>query len=173
MAANRQPGNGKNHKRSDIQIVEASGAAQVQQIHELFGEYADSLGFDLDFQQFAAELDGLPGEYEPPRGVLLLARVSGDPGQTLGCVALRPLAGTVCEMKRLYVRPAGRGRGIGRLLAEAVIAAARQRGYGTMRLDTVAAMTAANTLYASLGFRRIGSYRYNPLPDAVYFELVL
>jgi GNAT superfamily N-acetyltransferase len=155
---------------------EADGAADLAVVRRLFEEYAGSLGFDLGFQGFASELAGLPGDYAPPAGCLLLAF---DPGTAppsdpfAGCVALRPLEPGICEMKRLYLRPAFRGRGGGRLLVEAVIAAARARGYQRMRLDTVPAMQAARTLYAAAGFRGIAPYRHNPIPGTAYMELDL
>src|SRR5919201_2098828 len=114
--------------------VTLEDAPAVDVVRVLFREYAESLGFSLDFQDFERELAALPGAYAPPRGALLLARVDGEPA---GCVGLRPLGETTCEMKRLYVRRAYRGRGLGRQLAEAAIAAARERGFQNMRLDTV------------------------------------
>jgi putative acetyltransferase len=139
-------------------------------VRTLFEEYAASLGFDLAFQGFDVELRDLPGEYGPPRGRLLVARVGSEPA---GCVALRQLEGDVCEMKRLYVRPAYRRTGAGRALAEAVISAGRELGYARMRLDTVPAMGAARALYGSLGFREIPPYRHNPIPGTAYMELRL
>jgi GNAT superfamily N-acetyltransferase len=136
----------------------------------LFQEYAESLGFDLEFQGFGKELAGLPGRYAPPAGRLLLATLEGDPA---GCVALRPLERDVCEMKRLYVRPAFRGHGIGRILAWRIIEEAQSAGYRRMRLDTLPSMAAARRLYAELGFRPILPYYPNPVPDTVFLELDL
>jgi len=136
----------------------------------LFEEYAASLDFGLDFQDFEHELESFPGEYAAPTGCILLAR---EHSQTAGCVALRSMGEGTCEMKRMYVVPRFRGRGIGRELALAVITDARRLGYKRMRLDTVAAMKEANALYRSLGFQTIEPYRYNPLPDAIFMELDL
>jgi putative acetyltransferase len=143
---------------------------QLDIIRALFTEYWHSLGFELDFQNFAGELVNLPGDYAPPSGRLLLAWEDGKPA---GCVALRPLAPGICEMKRLYVRPELRSRGIGRMLVERVIAEARMIGYGKMRLDTVPGMEEAIGLYRRFGFRKIAPYRFNPLVGALYFELDL
>lgn len=137
---------------------------------KLFLEYAESLGFDLCFQGFQQELDGLPGGYSVPNGRLLLAL---DDNQAVGCVAIRKLEDGVCEMKRLYVRPSYRNTGLGRRLAEAVIAEARNIGYEKMRLDSLTSLKDAAGLYRSLGFTEIAAYRYNPLPGAVFMELVL
>lgn len=137
---------------------------------QLLIEYADSLDFDLDFQGFDEELANLPGEYAPPKGCLLLAEYKGQPA---GCVALRQLEESICEMKRLYVRPEFRGLGIGRALAQFVIEQARTIGYTYMRLDTAPSMQAARELYRSLGFRQISPYRYNPIEGAVFMELEL
>ncbi len=162
-----------------------AGPDHIDIVRELFVEYAQSLGFSLCFQGFDAELAGLPGEYAPPRGCLLLATAESDTAPLpdadavsastiAGCVALRPIAGDICEMKRLYVRPAFRGRGIGRLLATAVIAAARDLGYRRMRLDTIEArMQEAVALYRSLGFRPITQYTVNPIAGALFMELEL
>ncbi len=151
-------------------IAPAASAADLGVVRELFREYADGLGFDLTFQDFAAELATLPGRYAPPPGRLLLAWQGEVPA---GCVALRQLEGRVCEMKRLYVRPAARGHGIGRALVERVIAEARAAGYVTMRLDTVPALREAQGLYLALGFREIGAYTRNPVPGARFLELEL
>jgi ribosomal protein S18 acetylase RimI-like enzyme len=146
--------------------------ADLEEAQRLFQEYAASLDFNLCFQGFDAELRGLPGDYAPPRGSLLLA-VESPSDNVLGCVALRPLEATVSEMKRLYVRPAGRGLGVGRRLAEAILAEARVRGYERMRLDTVPSMGRAIALYEALGFRDIAPYRANPVPGVRYMEIVL
>ena len=138
---------------------------------ELIREYADSLGFDLHFQGFEEELESLPGCYSPPEGRLYVALLGDEP---VGCVALRPTKEEgVSELKRLYVRPSARGLGAGRLLTGAVIDAARQQGYGRIRLDTIASMEKARALYRSFGFAEIPAYRFNPLPGAVFMELVL
>jgi len=136
-------------------------------VRSLFEEYASTLGFDLSFQDFARELQALPGEYAPPGGAILIAR---EADLVLGCVALRPMEQGACEMKRLFVRPGFRGRALGRGLAEAAIAEASGKGYRKMRLDTVPAMIEAIALYRSLGFRPIAPYRANPIPGALFFE---
>jgi putative acetyltransferase len=153
-------------------IRRADPARDLATVRTLFREYAASLGFALDFQGFEDELLQLPGEYAEPRGTIVLAE--GPRGDARGVVALRPIEGdATCEMKRMYVRPAARGQGLGRILGEAILAEARARGYRAMRLDTIDAMTPAITLYESLGFRRIEAYRFNPLPGALYFEAKL
>jgi GNAT superfamily N-acetyltransferase len=137
-------------------------------IAALFAQYAASLPIDLGYQDFDAELAALPGQYAPPRGELLLAR--GPAGEPLGCVALRPLAPEgVCEMKRMFVRPAGRGLGLGRALAEAIIGEARSRGYHEMCLDSLASLTTAIGLYKRLGFQPISPYYAPPYPEDVLF----
>ncbi len=156
---------------SEITIVEATTAEHIAQARALFLEYAESLGFSLCFQSFDQELAGLPGDYASPRGRLLLA-MTGD--RAVGCVALHRLEEEVCEMKRLYLRPDARGSGAGRALAERIIAEARAIGYRRMRLDTIVGrMDAAIALYRRLGFREIAAYRPNPVPGALYMELIL
>lgn len=150
--------------------IDAGSHEYVDSIRELFMEYAASLDFDLDFQDFEDELEGLPGDYEPPGGRILLA-IHGE--ELAGCVALREINEEVCEMKRLYVRPGFRGMGIGRELSIRVIDKARESGYERMRLDTVSSMREANSLYHSLGFEEIDPYRFNPLEGARFMELRL
>ena len=153
----------------DISAVCSAG--ELATIRQLFTDYVAAIGVDLGFQDFAGELAQLPGKYDEPQGALLLAHNGGAP---LGCVALRPL-GTAgdCEMKRLYVTPAGRGRGVGAALVAAVITAARQRGYRAMLLDTLPGMVAALQLYERAGFQRIAAYYDTPLDDAVFLRLAL
>jgi putative acetyltransferase len=140
----------------------------------IFREYADSLGIDLCFQNFEAELAGLPGEYAPPQGVLLLAFADGE---LAGCGAMRPLPdvdhANACEMKRLFVRRAFRRYGLGRVLAQALIDRAAGAGYSVMLLDTLDEMESARELYASLGFEEVAPYYYNPIPGAHYLKAQL
>jgi putative acetyltransferase len=144
--------------------------SELDDVRALMRAYADSLAFDLDFQDFDRELADLPGDYAPPRGALLVARLGDQVG---GCVALRPLDGETCELKRLFVSPSARGAGLGRLLAEAIVAEARRLDYATIRLDTTPGMETAQTLYAQLGFREIAPYRHNPVDGTRFLELEL
>ncbi|MEO7761651.1 MAG: GNAT family N-acetyltransferase [Casimicrobiaceae bacterium] len=155
-------------------IREATSAEDIATARELFVEYATWLKIDLCFQGFDDELATLPGAYAPPSGRLLLA-VDRD---VAGCVALRALksepSGMVCELKRLWVRPAFRGRRVGRLLTEAAMNAARTIGYATMKLDTLSAiMPEAVAMYRALGFADCAPYYRNPVPDTLYFECAL
>ena len=158
--------------RANVQIRHVATPEDLEQVKSLLGEYMRwitvDLGVDLTFQSAEAELASLPGAYSPPAGCLLLAEVDGE---LAGCAALRPLGEGICEMKRMYVRPTYRGRGIGRELAGRVIHEARARGYRLMRLDTIAAMKAAQHLYASLGFRPTRPYYSVPaqVRDAILF----
>ena len=153
-----------------MQIIEARALHDIERARSLFREYETSLGVDLCFQGFEQELAGLPGAYARPSGRLLLAV---DGGRPAGCIALRPLGADGCEMKRLYVRPEFRGRRVGRLLAERVLAEARAIGYAGMRLDTLPSMKEAIPLYRSLGFAEIAPYYANPVPGALFMELAL
>jgi putative acetyltransferase len=152
-------------------LFQAESPSQIAQARKLFLEYAQSLGFSLCFQNFDQELADLPGDYAPPQGRLLLAEYEG---QLAGCVALHKLDSATCEMKRLYLRPQFRGHGLGRALAERIIAEARQIGYQRMRLDTVEpVMKDAVVMYRRFGFKDIAPYRPNPNPGVLYLELQL
>lgn len=153
-----------------MQIKEAHSGEHLAAIRELFVEYAKAIQVDLCFQNFDRELTELPGRYAPPEGKLLLA-LEGE--ITAGCVALRKIGDGVCEVKRLYVRPAFRGQGLGRTLAQTVIATAKEIGYKCLRLDTLNSMKEAIALYESLGFQRIAPYYENPGGCAVFMELKL
>lgn len=153
-----------------IDIAPAIASADVETARMLFREYEKGLGIDLSFQDFEKELAELPGDYAPPGGRLLLARIED---RAAGCVALRPLKGDACEMKRLFARPGFRGRGLGRALVDRVIEEARSIGYRRMRLDTLPAMKKAIALYRTLGFRETAPYRTNPIAGALYLELEL
>jgi putative acetyltransferase len=137
---------------------------------ELFLEYSEQLGISLCFQNFQQELDTLPGAYVAPRGALLAAFDSHHPA---ACVALRPITDSVCEMKRLFVRPAYRGTGLGRRMALAILDEGRRIGYRSIRLDTLPSMQSGIALYRSLGFEEIPPYTVNPVEGALYFELGL
>ncbi|HQY39707.1 MAG TPA: GNAT family N-acetyltransferase [Giesbergeria sp.] len=155
-----------------VTLLTATGPEHLAVLRELFQEYADSLSIDLCFQQFDTELATLPGDYAEPRGAVLLALVDGAPA---GCCALRPLDAAdypnASEMKRLYVRKAFRGFGLGRQLAEATLDAARQRGYASVLLDTLDDMESARALYTDLGFAEIPPYYHNPIPGAHYLKV--
>lgn len=150
------------------ELVEVICSQDLELVRQLFTDYQRDLPFDLSFQNFQKEMAALPGRYAPPTGRLLLARCEGN---SAGCVALRQIGSDVCEMKRLFVRPAFRGRGIGRVLAQAIVEEARQIGYKRMRLDTV--LEPAKNLYKSLGFREIPPYQHVPIDGVVFMELEL
>ncbi|RPH96241.1 N-acetyltransferase [candidate division KSB1 bacterium] len=154
-----------------IEIIQVETPAPLAQIRALFLEYAESLGFSLCFQSFDEELAGLPGMYAMPEGRLLIAYLDGEP---VGCAALHKLEDGICEMKRLYVKPAARGHGIGKLLSQKIIAEAKAIGYTSMRLDTIAdRMQTAVDIYRTQGFVEIPPYRENPIASALYMELDL
>ncbi len=154
-----------------LHALHAESPEQIASVRELFLEYAQSLGFSLCFQSFDEELAGLPGDYAPPEGRLLLATYDSQPA---GCVALHKLDSRSCEMKRLYVRPQFRGKGLGKALTERIINEARLIGYKQLRLDTVEpVMRTAVAMYRTLGFREIAPYRPNPIDGALYMELQL
>jgi putative acetyltransferase len=154
-----------------IQLIPPHTPEQLEAVRGIFREYAEGLGVDLCFQQFDEELAGLPGDYAAPRGALLMALVDGE---LAGCCALRPLDTAdypnAAEMKRLYVRRAFRGFGLGRQLAEAILDAARQGGYDSVLLDTLDDMEAARALYEELGFEEIPPYYHNPIAGAHYLK---
>jgi putative acetyltransferase len=152
------------------EIRQVAGAVDIAVAKTLFAEYAASLGFDLEYQGFSAELAQLPGAYAPPRGRLLLATVGG---RAAGCVALRPLGEAVCEVKRLYVRSDFRGGGVGRMLAVAIIDAARTIGYEEVKLDTLVTMTSARRLYEGLGFTETEPYSENFIAGTCFYALRL
>lgn len=161
---------------TEFVIKQAETLSEIAQVRDLFLEYAKSLGFSLCFQSFDKEVAELPGDYAPPAGRLLLATCGNE---SAGCVALHPLTNSgsnqsICEMKRLYLRPEFRGKRLGRILAERIISEARSIGYTHMRLDTIAStMADAVVLYRKLGFREIDAYRENPIASALYMELNL
>lgn len=153
-----------------MRLMQVETEGQVEEARTLFREYEAATGVDLCFQNFAQELATLPGDYSSPSGRLILAH-EGE--EAAGCVALRKVDDAACEMKRLYVRPAFRGTGLGRTLAEGIIAEARAIGYQCMRLDTLPMMRSAIALYRSLGFEEIDPYRFNPVEGTLYMELKL
>ena len=153
-----------------LKIIQAKSEKELNIIRKLFTEYTNWLGFDLAFQNYEAEFAELPGKYKPPNGRLLLALYNS---KVAGCVGLREFAKGICEMKRMYVKPKYRSKGIGRSLAIAVIQEARKIGYKKMRLDTVPWMKEAIELYYALGFKKIKPYRYNPIKGSFFLELIL
>jgi ribosomal protein S18 acetylase RimI-like enzyme len=153
-----------------MNIRGAESAEDIELVRGLFREYQISLVIDLCFQNFEVELAKLPGKYAPPEGRLYLAF---EEGQAVGCAGIRKIEAGVCELKRLYVPPAFRGRGIGRRLALQAVNDAREIGYGRVRLDTLPSMQRAQELYKSLGFRPIAPYTNNPVVGAVFLELRL
>ena len=158
----------------EIELITPSAADDLLATRDIFQEYAGTLGVDLDFQDFSAELATLPGDYAPPRGALLLARVDGT---VAGCCALRPMDSSdypnAAEMKRLYVRKAFRGFGLGRQLTEAILDEARRAGYSSVLLDTLDEMESARALYEDLGFEEIPPYYHNPHAGAHYLKVEL
>lgn len=152
------------------EIRRAEFPADRDAVLEIFTEYVDSPSVSLDFQGNEAEFANLPGKYAPPKGAILLA---WHDGAVVGCVAMRPVDAAICEMKRLYVRPAGRGLGLGRRLAEAIVAAAREAGYSEMRLDVLPEFERAREIYATLGFRTAEPVGYNPVPGTEFLGLPL
>lgn len=163
------PGGGGKDKPAGIEVSPMLDCERSAALG-LVRAYVGSLGFDLSFQAIEEELAGFPAKYAPPDGAFLLARSGGIP---VGCVGLKRIGDATCEMKRLYVADAWKGRGVGRLLALGLIDQAQGLGYARMRLDTIDTMLPAIALYESLGFKRIGAYVHNPMPGAVYMELDL
>lgn len=155
-----------------MRIQHADSPQFADLVRALFREYSASVKADFCFRGFEEELAALPGEYARPAGRLLLA-FDGNAGDVAGCGAFRRLENDICEMKRLYVRPAYRGKSFGAQLAHALIENAREAGYAGMRLDTMPSMARAIALYRSLGFREIECYRVNPMAGALFFELDL
>ena len=152
------------------QIIEVTKTENIQIVRELFDEYAEAIGIDLTFQNFEEELLHIADIYMPPEGALLLATHEGLPA---GCVGLRKIDGHRCEMKRLYVRPTSRGKGIGNTLCRKIISKGRQLGYREMLLDTLSTMVGAQKLYRTHGFKETEPYYQNPLLTAQYFLLTL
>lgn len=155
---------------SEIVLSQADSPELVATARELFAEYAEAIGTDLEYQGFTAELAALPAPYAPPNGALLIAHAGAN---VAGCVGLRPLDRRMGEMKRLYVRPAYRSWGLGKRLVEAVIRAARQAGHCELRLDTLPSMASAQTLYHRLGFAEIPPYNDKHLPGTRFYALDL
>ena len=153
-----------------IHLAQPQSEEDWHQARQLIEEYAASLNLDLSFQNFAYELGHLASEYVPPTGAFLLAE---EKGAYVGCVGLRQFSDGIGEVKRLYVSPAARGRGVGRPLAEGIVTAAKQLGYSRLLLDTQPSMKEAQSMYVSLGFKPTGPYRFNPVPGTAFLELAL
>ncbi|MDR3628640.1 MAG: GNAT family N-acetyltransferase [Ignavibacteriaceae bacterium] len=153
-----------------IKFIKAASPDEIEKVRKLFREYADSLEFKLDFQNFEEEVNNLPGEYAAPEGKLYIALFNDD---SAGCIALRKIDKDTCEMKRLFVLPKYRGLNIGKALTEILITEAKRTGYKFMRLDTVFTMLSARRIYEEFGFKEIPPYRYNPVEGAIYMELNL
>ena len=162
-----------NHKESQAKrwvSVKYAEKEQIEQVRQLFREYADSLQTDLCFQQFEEELAALPGVYAQPEGAIILVMVDHQPA---GCVALKPLSNTICEMKRLFVKRQYRGMGLGRQLVERIIQEAKERKYHYIRLDTLPEMVEAQRMYECFGFYDIAPYVHNPVQGARCMEIKL
>ncbi|MFW9819490.1 MAG: GNAT family N-acetyltransferase [Candidatus Thorarchaeota archaeon] len=153
-----------------VLIEQALTEKQIRDAKKLFIEYSNHLGIDLSFQNFKEELNKFPGQYSPPEGCIFLAYYKKKP---IGCVGLRKFKDDICEMKRLYIHPKFRKKGIGKTLATTIINESKEIGYKYMRLDTLPFMTEAITLYLALGFKEISPYRYNPFENAKFFEVEL
>lgn len=154
-----------------IKLTEAKSPDEFKIAIDLFKEYAIQIGVNLEFQNFSNEIENIESQYSRPKGVLFLANQEGN--FPLGCCAIRELKDTICELKRMYLRKEGRGLGVGKQMLSKAIETARQMGYRKMRLDTLPSMTAAISLYQSVGFYDIEPYRYNPIPGTRYFEIDL
>ncbi len=155
---------------SDIALHQVATPEQTATIRDLFREYAEAIGTDLEYQGFTAELAALPSPYVPPKGALLIAHAGSE---VAGCAAMRPLTNDAGEMKRLYVRPGFRKFGLGRRLVQAVIDTARKAGYRELRLDTLPSMVSAQALYRRLGFVEIPAYNNTHLPGTRFYALRL
>ena len=153
-----------------MQLLPADSPALWNEARRLVQEYADSLGIDLSFQDFARELQQLSEEYAPPRGCFVVAQI-GE--RAVGCGGFRPFRSQICEMKRLYVVPAAQHGGVGRTIATFLVGEAKRRGYEAMVLDTLPTMTSARSLYSTLGFAQIEPYRFNPVAGATFWRLGL